>query len=514
MTNLIPDINLKSIINNYFSRQEDTDITESDLENIKGYIYSDISSLGKYICSVEGLQYATNMTELLIENNLITNMNQLVNLDKLNTLFLNNNLITVIPDLSRMTSLNSLLLNGNEIKDISPIATGKNLRFVKINENRVCDLSSLSSLENLRELRALDQDIEIKDVIESSDFYILDISFLKDINGKVPDKITPTHLGVYNSENREIIWDTTLIAFESPSFSFSSDDGSFTGIVTIDLIDVNQTVILEDENLENEIITILNKDNNIITLKDMLKLRTLDLTNKNIKSLKGLEYASNLYTLILDGTYITDLQYVPSSVTRISSKNLKEEVNIPDDRLKSLINVILGKGDRCILTFNDIKNLTVLDEFSNHIKSLEGLQYAENLKILSLLNNKISDINPLCSLTKLTYLDLSNNNLKDLSPLSSYYKNISYIHANNQKIHLERTIIPQNNIFNLSLDFVKDIDGSIIKNITPSNNGVYNVEENSITWSLDCIPCEVNFDFSGINDIFSGTVYVKIKIDE
>ena len=86
MTNLIPDINLKSIINNYFSRQEDTDITESDLENIKGYIYSDISSLGKYICSVEGLQYATNMTELLIENNLITNMNQLVNLDKLNTL--------------------------------------------------------------------------------------------------------------------------------------------------------------------------------------------------------------------------------------------------------------------------------------------------------------------------------------------------------------------------------------------------------------------------------------------
>lgn len=196
MTNLIPDINLKSIINNYFSRQEDTDITESDLENIKGYIYSDISSLGKYICSVEGLQYATNMTELLIENNLITNMNQLVNLDKLNTLFLNNNLITVIPDLSRMTSLNSLLLNGNEIKDISPIATGKNLRFVKINENRVCDLSSLSSLENLRELRALDQDIEIKDVIESSDFYILDISFLKDINGKVPDKITPTHLGV------------------------------------------------------------------------------------------------------------------------------------------------------------------------------------------------------------------------------------------------------------------------------------------------------------------------------
>lgn len=514
MTNLVPDINLRNVINQHFSRPEETEITKSDLESIKSYIYSDISSLGKYICSVEGLQYATNMKELLIENNLLTNMDQLTSLENLNTLFLNNNLITVIPDLSNMTSLTSLLLNGNEIKDISPISSGKNLRFIKINENRVSDLSSLSTLENLREIRAINQDIEIKDVIESSDFYTLDISFLKDINGETPNNIFPTHLGKYSSENKEIIWDTSLISFENPSFTFESDDGYFSGIVTVDLVDINQTIIIDDDNLQNELIDILNKQNNIITLKDMLKLRSLDLSNKDIRSLKGLEFASNLYTLILDGTYVTDLQYVPSSVTYISSKNLKDEVNIPDDRLKSLINIVLGKNDKCILTFNDIKNLTVLDEFANHIMSLEGLQYAENLKILSLLNNRISDINPICALTKLSYLDLSNNNLKDLSPLSSFYENISYIYANNQKIKIERSTNSQSNIFDLPLDFVKDIDGNIIKNITPYQNGIYNEQENSITWNLDCIPCDVRFDFSGINDIFSGTVYVKIKIDE
>lgn len=514
MTNLVPDINLKTVINQYFSREKNTEITKSDLESIKGYIYSDISSLGKYICSIEGLQYAINMTELLIENNLLTSMEQLVNLQNLNTLFLNNNLITVVPDLSNMTNLTSLLLNGNEIKDISPISSGKNLRFIKINENRVSDLSSLSALENLKELRAINQDIEIKDVIESSDFYTLDISFLKDINGETPKKISPTHLGEYNSENKEIIWDTSLVSFESPSFTFESDDGYFSGIVTVDLVDVDQTVIIEDKNLQEELMFILDKKNNIITLKDMLKLRYLDLSNKNIKSLKGLEHANNLYTLILDGTYITDLQYVPSSVNYVSSKNLKNEVNIPDDRLKSLINIVLGKNDKCILTFNDIKNLTVLDEFANHINSLEGLQYAENLKILSLLNNRISDINPLCALTNLTYLDLSNNNLKDLSPLSSFYKNISYVYANNQKITVEKGMTPQNNIFNLPLDFVKDIDGSIIENITPCQGGIYNNEENSITWNLDCIPCDLSFNFSGIHDIFSGTVYVKVKIIE
>ena len=84
VTNLIPDINLKSVINQYLSRPEDTDITKSDLESINGYICSNISSMGKYICNIEGLQYAINMHQLLIENNLITSMENLINLDKLN----------------------------------------------------------------------------------------------------------------------------------------------------------------------------------------------------------------------------------------------------------------------------------------------------------------------------------------------------------------------------------------------------------------------------------------------
>lgn len=513
MTNLIPDINLRTTINQYFSRTDDSKITKSDLENIKGYIYSDMSSLGKYIFSVEGLQYATNMTELLIENSLITTIDQLSKLINLNTLFLNNNLIKVVPDLSGMTNLTSLLLNNNDIKDISPISKGKNLRFIKINENKVSDLSSLSTLENLRELRAINQNIEIKDVIESSNFYSLDISFLKDINGETPKKILPSHLGEYNFETKEIIWDISSVSFEDPSFTFESDDGYFTGVVTIDLIDINQTIIIDDENLKNELISILNKDNNTIMLKDMLKLRSLDLSGKDIETLKGLEYASNLYTLILDDTSVTDLQYVPSSVNYISSKKLRNEVSIADDRLKSLLSIILGKNDRSILTLNDVKNLTVLDEFANHINSLEGLQYAENLKILSLLNNKISDIKPICALTKLNYLDLSNNNLKDLSPLSPFYKNISYIYANNQKINIEKIINTKDNVFNLPLDFVKDIDGSNIKNITPYDDGVYIEKDNCITWNLSSIPCVVSFDFSGTNNIFTGTVYINIKIN-
>ncbi len=511
MANLIPDKNLKIIINKYLCRSDEAEITKSDLESIDGYIYCDISSLDRYICSVEGLQYATNITQLLIENNLLTNMEQLASLTNLTTLFLNNNLITVIPNLSNMTNLTSLLLNGNEIKDISPISTSNNLRFIKINENRVSDLSCLSKFRDLKELRATDQDIEIKDVTDISNFYTLDLSFLKDINGKTPLHISPSNFGEYDVANNRIIWDISDILLENPGFTFESDDGFFSGIVTIDLIDSDKTIVIDDEVLHSELCSILNKEDNKITLKDLLKLRFLDLSNKDIHSIKGLELASNLYTLILDGTYVTDLDNIPSSVDYVSLENLKNEVNIQDDRLKSLINMSLGKNDTCILTFNDICSLTILDEFANHINSLEGLQHATNLKILSLLNNGISDITPICNLTNLNYLDVSHNNLKDLSPLSSFYKDISYIYAKNQIINIVRKTDNNNNIFNLSLDFIKDIDGNFINDITPGQKGIFSKDNNSITWNLDCIPCDISFDFEGINNIFSGTVYIKLK---
>lgn len=509
MANLVPDIKLKKIINEYFSRPINTQITKSDLENINGYIYTDDSSIGNYISSLEGLQYAKNMKELLIENNLLIDISIISELDKLNTLFLNNNYIKKIPDLSKMTNLNSLLLSCNNIQDVTTIVTSKSLRVIKLNENRICDLSPLSSMEKHCEISAKDQEILIYDVADLSGYYILDISFLKDIHGKVPAKILPSNLGVYDEKNKKIIWEVSLVALKNPSFTFSTGDGSFSGEVIIDIIDFDQDIFIEDDILQNEIQNILDLKYDIITKRDMLKLRVLDLTNKDIKSLSGLEYAKNLYTLIIDETYITDLQYIPYSVTNFSANNLKNSLLISDERLKSLINIYLNKSNTSIITLDDMNELSILDEFNSNIKSLDGIQYANNLRILSLVRNKVSDISNLYNLSKLIYLDLSENNIYDLSSLSSIYKNITYIHANKQAIHLERTL-PSNNILQLSLSFLKDINGKIINNINPSHNGKYMDDTNSIIWCFDYIPTNISFNFYGIDNIFSGTVYIYL----
>ena len=509
MANLVPDIKLKRIINEYFSRAANTPITKSYLENINSYIYTDDSSIGNYISSLEGLQYAKNMKELLIENNLLIDISNINKLDKLNTLFLNNNYIKKIPNLSKMINLNSLLLSCNKIQDVTPIITSKNLRVIKLNENRICDLSPLSSLKKLCEISAKNQEILIYDVIDLSGYYILDISFLKDINGKIPTKINPSNLGIYDEKNKKIIWEASLVALENPSFTFSTNDSHFSGKVIIDIIDFDQTIFIEDDNLQNEVQNILGLEYDIITKRDMLKLRVLDLTNKDIKSLNGLEYANNLYTLIIDETHIVDLQNIPYSVTTLSANNLKDSLLISDERLKSLINISLNKSNTSIITLNDMNEISILDEFNSHIKSLDGLQYANNLRILSLVRNEISDISALYNLSKLIYLNLSENNIYDLSLLSSIYKNITYIYANKQVIHLEK-ILPSNNILQLPLSFLKDINGKIIKNIKPSHNGKYIDDTNSIIWSFDYIPANISFNFYGIDNIFSGTVYIDL----
>ena len=510
MTTLIPDINLRILVNDYLSKPYNSNLTYTDLENITEYLYTDNSSTGNYISSLEGLQYAINMTELLIENNLIIDITPITNLDKLNTLFLNNNIIRNIPDLSNMTSLTSLLLNNNEIKDVSMISTAKNLRFVKVNNNMICDLSPLSQLSSLCELKAVDQEILIKDVRNTTSTYTLDISFLKDLYGNTPSIIQPSHYGRYDAQSNKILWLHSVISSQNPSFSFSTEDGNFSGKVTIQIIDLDKSILIDDKNLESEILKTLNSPSDIVTNKDMLRLRVLDLTSKNINCLKGLEYAQNLYTLKLDKTPITNLKYIPTSVSYISAKNLKNEVQISDVRLKLLISLALKKAEDDVITINDIKSLTILDEPNSHLNSIEGLEVAENLKILSLVHNNISDITPLNKLENLTYLDLSQNSISDLSPLSNTHQKIKYIYAYNQVINLQLVCVNNDNFYILSLDFLKDINGKPIKNITPSDDGIFNIDSNTITYPIKNTPSNVSFIFSDNQNIFNGVVNIEI----
>ena len=104
--------------------------------------------------SLEGLQYATNLTELHLYFNYISDISPLSGLSNLRILYINNNRILDLTPLRGLTSLEELGLGWNWISDLTPLQGLTSLRQLFIEGNRIQDLRPLRGMTGLQALRA------------------------------------------------------------------------------------------------------------------------------------------------------------------------------------------------------------------------------------------------------------------------------------------------------------------------------------------------------------------------
>jgi len=172
-------------------------------------------------------------------------------------------------------------------------------------------------------------------------------------------------------------------------------------LVWISLISIKsqEEVSFPDKNLENAIREEIAKtDGEQIYKEDLRHIWELDLSNKNIMDIEGLQYCTRLYSLFLDNNNITDIS--------------------PLSNLTNLIELSLnGNNISDISPLSDLSNLIVLSLTYNNITDLSPLFNLAKLTELYLGNNNISDISPLAVLTNLKELDLSNNSIHNIFPL-------------------------------------------------------------------------------------------------
>ena len=128
---------------------------------------------------------------------------------------------------------------------------------------------------------------------------------------------------------------------------------------------------------------------NSITTHTLLNLTHLDIRNRGIKDLTGLEHAHFLTYLDLAGEYIDGKGYVNRN--RISDFT-------------------------SFAGLTQLRNLYLRDNSITDISVLAGLTH---LRYLDLSYNSITDISVLAGLTHLRYLDLNANSVKDVSPLAN-----------------------------------------------------------------------------------------------
>ena len=197
-----------------------------------------------------------------------------------------------------------------------------------------------------------------------------------------------------------------------------------------------------DDDFTLEIIPTLISDRNLaaavreelgtpITRQSLRKLTHLEVANRRIRSLQGLQHAYHLRYLDLGSEFIQGIGNV--NTNRVS--DLSPLTNLPYftylrlDRngisnLSTLARLrqlkYLSLNDNAITNIASLTGLTGLIKLSldnNSITNIAAVAGLTNLTHLSLNNNAIRDVSALAGLTKLKALHLFNNGISDISPL-------------------------------------------------------------------------------------------------
>ena len=201
---------------------------------------------------------------------------------------------------------------------------------------------------------------------------------------------------------------------------------SATGIQEAVTFNDTVAVNIPDPNLRAAIETALGKASGAtITAAEMATLTRLSASDANIRVLTGLEFATNLTYLYLDGNSLLDISPV-AGLTNLTSLHLRGNSISDISPVAGLTNLTrLELGDRYggrnpisdISPVARLTNLTYLYLRGNPISDISPVAGLTNLTELHLRGNSLSDISPVAGLTHLTYLNLGGNSLSDISPL-------------------------------------------------------------------------------------------------
>jgi Leucine-rich repeat (LRR) protein len=142
----IPDENLEAAI------REHLDIPTGPINAYQIGSIVHLSAISWEIKDLSGLQYASNLVELDLNNNQIEDLRPLAGLIRLRILKLGNNQIADLRPLEGLTNLIKLDLHGNQIKEIGSLCRFGRITALSLNDNQIKDVQPLAELTSLQRL--------------------------------------------------------------------------------------------------------------------------------------------------------------------------------------------------------------------------------------------------------------------------------------------------------------------------------------------------------------------------
>ena len=122
------------------------ELTKADLKEV-----ARLSFRGKKLTEVpKGLEMLTQLTELWLDDNKLTDVRDLENLAKLESLLLSDNKLAEVPKgLEKLTQLKDLYINNNKLKVVKDLENLTQLTWLELSSNQLTDLKGLEKLTKL-----------------------------------------------------------------------------------------------------------------------------------------------------------------------------------------------------------------------------------------------------------------------------------------------------------------------------------------------------------------------------
>ena len=182
-----------------------------------------------------------------------------------------------------------------------------------------------------------------------------------------------------------------------PDFLLFVDNfGKEVSALTVDITDVNLRAVVENS---------LGKASGApITRGEMASLTRLEVPNKNINDLTGLEFATGLKWLDLGEEVVNGSGNNSNEISDLSSLSGLTNLTYLNLRRNKISDVSV---------VSNLTNLTYLNISFNEISDVSALSNLINLKFLSFSFNKVSDVSVVSNLTNLTELAFGSNEISD-----------------------------------------------------------------------------------------------------
>ena len=371
----IPDPNLRAAILEALGIAD-----RPDVELTQALMHQGLTNLRapfREITDLEGLQYATNITELALDNNDIIDLHPIATLTRLTFLRLHHNRIVDVTPLANLITLNTLLLANNNIADVAPLANLANLTRLELQNNRITDITSLENLANLDYLDTQNNpifdpaspvvnipDSNLRDAIRDA----LNITDLPEI--KLNQSILRRHLQGLDAGHKEIsdltgLEYATSLTFLALHHNEISDLRALTPLVNLTFIRLHD-----------------NQINDLRPLANFTKLTTLLLDRNNITDIDPLANLKQLTTLVLDNNNITDIGPL-ANLTQLTTLLLVDNRITNVSPLSNLTN--LGRLE---LQRNSITDHGPLDALSPAIFEFDAICNLPPLPIQERIHNR------------------------------------------------------------------------------------------------------------------------------